>query len=89
MKYGLTFYEALDVLVNNEGWVQGEYFADGVVLMIDEEGYVGYSKNYIHVHDFSSNKGSVKSELQITQGVIAQKYRVIRTQPDAERKVKC
>lgn len=89
MKYELTFYEALDVLVKNEGWVQGENFADGVVLRMFEEGYVGYSKNYVHVHDFSANRGSVKSELQITHGVIAQKYRVVCTQSDAERKLKC
>lgn len=88
MKYELTFYEALDILVNNKGWVQGENFADGVVLMIDEEGYTGYSKDYVHVHDFSSNRGAVKSELQITYGVVSQKYRVVCTQPDAERKLK-
>lgn len=88
MKYELTFYEALDVLVNNKGWVQGENFADGVVLMIHGEGYVGYSKGYVHVHDFSTYRGARKSELQITHGVISQKYRVVYTQPDAERKLK-
>lgn len=31
MKYELTFNEALDVLINNKGWVQGEQFSDGCI----------------------------------------------------------
>lgn len=86
MKYELTFYEALDVLVNNKGWVQGEYFADGVVLMFDN-GSVGL--DYIHCHDFRGSFRDSKEQLQITRGILYQKYRVVRTQPDAERKLKC
>lgn len=86
IKYELSFTEALQVLEKGEGWVQGEYFSDGVVLMFDTNGWTGFSRDYLHVHDFSSRV--MKSALQITQGIMSQKYRIVRTQPDAERKCK-
>jgi hypothetical protein len=85
LKYELTFTEAMQVLINKEGWVQGEDFSTGVVLMFDS-GSVG--KDYIHVHDFTLDYFDCKWALQITRGTLSQKYRVVSTQPDAERKIK-
>lgn len=86
MKYELTFYEALDVLVNNKGWVQGEQFSDGIVLMFDDHQRLG--KDYIHCHDFTLPSHSCKFSLSISRNILSQKYRVVHTQPDAERKLK-
>lgn len=86
MKYELTFNEALDVLINNKGWVQGEHFADGVVLIY---GTPSICLDLVYLRDFnlpSCTNGS-RSPLQITRGVLSQKYRVVTTQPDAERKL--
>lgn len=82
--YDLTFTEALEVLTSGKGWVQGEDFAAGVVLMFDS-GSVG--KDYVHVHDFTVAFKDSKWNLQITRGILLQKYRIVTTQPDAERRV--
>lgn len=85
MKYELTFNEALDVVIKNKGWVQGEQFANGVVIMFDNHRWLG--KDYIHVHDFTLSASDCKSPLSIKRGILSQKYRVVNTQPDAERKL--
>lgn len=85
IKYELSFTEAIRALEKGEGWVQGEHFSDGVVLMFDK----GSSANdYIHVHDFTVDYKSSKFNLQITRSILSQKYRIVCTQPDAERKCK-
>jgi len=84
MEYTLSFTEALEVLTNNGGWVQGESFADGVVIMFDG-GSVG--QGHIHVHDFTLDYFDCKSEFHITRSLLSQKFRVVKTQPDALRKV--
>lgn len=82
IKYELSFTEALRVLEYNEGWVQGEQFGDGVVLMFDKG---TLARDYIHVHDFTVGYKSSKFDLQITRTILEQKYRVVHTQPDAQR----
>ena len=84
MEYTLSLTEALDTLINKEGWVQGEDFQNGVVLMFDG-GSVG--QGHIHVHDFKLDYFDCKSELRITRGLLRQKFRVVNTQPDALRKI--
>jgi len=85
MEYTLSFSEALEVLTNNEGWVQGEMFRDGVVLMFYSCSTV---YNHIHVHDFTLDSfNNCKSELQITRRMLSQRFRVVKTQPDALRKI--
>lgn len=77
MGYELTFYEALSLIANSRGWMQGESFKADVVLMFDNG---EYPEDYLHVCDFSSTcKHERKAELRITKDLLLQKYLVVYT----------
>lgn len=81
-KYNLTFQEALQEVMEGNGWMQGEDFAEGVVFMIgDSFGLKG--RPWLFMHDFKSNH---QADPIITSGVYNQKFRIVQTQPDAMKK---
>lgn len=64
--FPLTFTEALEVLKNNSGWVQGDDFIKSVVFIND----CGIFK----MRDF---RMSLPQEMSISVGMMNQKYRVV------------
>lgn len=80
IKYPLSFTEALEVLMKNEGWIQGDNFADGVVFKLDESGLVKHC-------DFLNKSHDREINAMLTIGVYSQNYRIVHTQPDAERRI--
>ncbi len=80
IQYPLSFTEALEILMKNEGWIQGDNFADGVVFKLDKTGLVKQCNFTDKSHDREYNA-------MLTTGVYSQNYRVVTTQPDAERKI--
>ena len=75
-KYDLSFYEALDLVLNDECWVQGEDFLDGVVILLH--------KDYVMLKDFYCN---VTRDFILSKNLASQKFRKVYTQPSAERRV--
>ena len=78
-EYTLDFYQALKVLENNEGWIQGEGFGDGVVLSMQ-------GGERLCVVDFYPCYSKAVSDYTITSSTFTQKYRIVTTQPDSLRK---
>lgn len=86
IKYTLGFQEALEQVMDGKGWAQGEHFADGVIMM-EKGGMFIDGRDHLHVHDFKAERGNQKSDIQITKNLMMQKFRIVRTQADAERKI--
>lgn len=76
-KYDLTFYEALELVLQDECWVQGENFADGVVLFL-------YNTNIVKCKDFTVGEDW---DMSVTKNLVSQKFRKVYTQPSAERRI--
>ena len=74
--YNLSFEEALKCVLNDEGWVQGDNFAKGVVLRLG-----GFS-DCVEVCCF---EGGDRFPLQVTKRWYQQKYRVVHSRPEALR----
>lgn len=84
--YPLTFQNALNALMNGQGWIQGDNFADGVVIM-KERGYGVQGKDHAHFHNFNISGSDAKFPLEITNMLYQQNFRIVTSQPDAERRV--
>ena len=77
IEYPLTFHEALDYLQDDAGWIQGEDFADGLVLKWGNEGF-------LTIYDFLDHD---EYDFCITKHLMNMRYRLVYTQPDACRNV--
>ncbi|OXX44823.1 hypothetical protein B9J93_12660 [Vibrio sp. V17_P4S1T151] len=86
IKYTLSFQEALEQVMDGKGWAQGEQFANGVIMMEKSAMFID-GRDYLHVHDFKSERRNQKSDIQITKNLMMQKFRIVSTQADAERKI--
>ncbi|KAA1254749.1 hypothetical protein F0M16_10810 [Vibrio cholerae] len=86
IKYTLSFQEALEQVMGGKGWAQGEHFDDGVIMMEMGNMFID-GRDYLHVHDFKAERGNQKSDFWITKNLMMQKFRIVRTQADAERKI--
>lgn len=84
--YPLTFQEALENVMSGKGWAQGDGFPDGVIMMC-EGGMFMRGKDYLHIHNFTLKSHEQKQPIHITTSLMAQKFRMVSTQPDAERRV--
>lgn len=78
IEYTLTFSEALDILMKDEGWIQGDDFADGVIYKLGKDGIVKCVNFFVDSKDREYNA-------MLTSGIYRQKYRIVHTQPDAQR----
>lgn len=85
-EYPLTFQEALQNVMDGKGWAQGDGFADGVIMMC-EGGMFMRGKDHLHIHNFGCRGDEQKSPIYITKNLMTQKFRMVSTQPDAERRV--
>lgn len=85
INYPLSFQEALEKVMNGEGWAQGEGFKDGVIMMERGSSFMD-GLDHLHVHDFNASFGERKSPLQISQNLIRQRFRLVTTQSEAMRK---
>lgn len=84
--YNLTFQEALEAIMNDNAWAQGENFRDGIIIMAKGGLFIN-GFDFLHIHDFKTKLSeSSKSDFQLTKGAMQQKYRLVSTQFDAERK---
>jgi len=72
-EYNLTFHEALDCVLNNECWVQGEDFASEAVMRLD--------KDFTIICDCFSDSWP----MMFTTGVSRQMFRKVYTQPGAKK----
>ena len=80
IKYTLTFEDVLHEIFQTKGWYQGEEFADGVYITVDED-------NCIITKQFPKYFSTQMIwPLNITYGVTQMKYRRVYTQPEVERK---
>ncbi len=79
--YNLSFEEALKCVLNDEGWVQGDDFAKGVVLRLG-----GFS-DCVEVCCFGGGDIFTTNgfPLRVTKRCYQQKYRVVHSQPEALR----
>lgn len=85
-EYTLSFHEALQAIFENDSWAQGEEYADGVILMA-KGGLFIRGRDELHLHDFKAKLSKdEKFALSISKNAINQKYRLVSTQFDAERK---
>ena len=73
-EYTISFEEALKIVVNGEGWVQGENYREGVILRLN-----CFSK-YVEVYCFGHGN---QHPLHIDKRCYMQKYKVVHTQPEA------
>lgn len=73
-KFNLTFTEAMQVLADNNGWVQGEGFHSQVVLINEFD--------TIKARDFRS---ASPHNTPLTVGMMKQKYRVVQFQSELEK----
>ncbi|MCY9866462.1 hypothetical protein OTK49_28385 [Vibrio coralliirubri] len=83
--YPLSFSEALDKVMNGEGWAQGERFKDGLIMMERGSSFMN-GASYLHTHDFSATATESKAPIMINQSLISQRFRIITTQFEAMRK---
>lgn len=72
VEYTLTFFEALECVLKDECWVQGDNFAHGVVLRLKH--------GEVYVDTFNNNW-----PLKIKNGIFYQKYRKVYTQAEANK----
>ncbi len=78
IEYTLTFLEALEILMKDEGWIQGNEFADGLIYKLGKDGIV-------KCVNFMADSKDREYNAMLTTGVYRQMYRIVHTQPDAER----
>ncbi len=67
--YCMSFYEAIEKCVNGEGFIRGEKFKDGVYVKKQGETLVA-------VDSFNSNR--VIGNLYISEGIMSQRYKLIK-----------
>lgn len=77
--YNMTFMDVLNEIFETHGWYQGEDFADGVFIAVEND--------IVKLRLFSADYSGVLDELTIYPAITRQKYRRCYTQPDIERKV--
>lgn len=83
--YPLSFQEALEKVMNGDGWAQGEGFNDGEIMMERGSSFID-GLDHLHIHDFNASFGERKSTLQINQNLIRQRFRLVTTKYEAMRK---
>lgn len=83
--YNLTFQEALQSVMNGDGWAQGDNFANGVVIMKDKGCGVD-GLDHAHIHNFNILGKDAKFPLEINNMLYLQQYRIVRTKFDADRR---
>lgn len=76
-KFTLTFTEAMEVLKQDSGWVQGEDFHKSVVFL--------NHKGIFKMRDFLFFRGCYPEEVSISVGMMNQKYRVVQFQSELEK----
>ena len=79
-EYTMTFHDVLGEIFKTKGWYQGEDFANGVFIKVDNNGFV-------HVYEFLPHIfGETECGLMtITMGTIQQKYKRVYTQLEIMR----
>lgn len=84
--FTLTFVEALELIMKEGAWVQGQNFKNGKVLMM-KGGYGVDSKEHLHIHDFNSKpRENPKEEVFVSINLYHDKFRRVSTEIEAKNK---